>query len=305
MQIKSIWNGPAYLGECPVWHPDTQQLYWVDCAKGQLHHYDPLSQQVASWKLPAPIGCIAPVKGKGLLGFMQGEVIYIDTDDGSHRKLATVFAKDAAMRVNDGKCDRQGRFWMGTATTDFEHAAGCLFCFDQQGKIKKMGEGLFISNGLGWSPDDQWMYHCDSWLGTIYRYRFDAASGDLGEREQWFTYPGLGVPDGLTVDADGYIWTAVWDGSKILRIDPQAKVCQEIWMPVQRPTSCIFGGEELQTLFVSSCSRDVQETESLPAPNGAVYAIDRLHESTHVSAQKQASVSAIKGLAEGSYQLDE
>lgn len=274
MQMNTVWVGPAKLGECPVWHPESGCLYWVDCVQGRIYQHTPMHSQVDYWQMPAGVGCVAPAVNNNLISFMGGEIILIDAATGAYKSLQKVFSPDSGFRGNDGKCDRQGRFWCGTVSKDFSTPTGCLYCYDPKDGLRLKQEGLFISNGLGWSPDDKYFYHSDSWVGKIYRYNYDASTGNITNREEWFVYPGLGVADGLTVDVNGNIWTAVWDGAKVLCINPDGKVIDEILMPVKRPTSCIFGGDDLKTLYVTSCSADVAETIPLPAPNGSVYAID-------------------------------
>lgn len=273
MQISSLWPGPAKLGECPVWHPLSQILYWVDCKQGLVYAYAPTTQEVTTYRLPAPLGCVVPAAAGNLLAFAAGKVLRLEVATGTTETLQEVYAEDTGLRANDGKCDRQGRFWFGTVSSDFAEPVGCLYRYDVSTGLQVMAEGLYISNGLGWSPDNKYMYHCDSYIGKIYRHTFDAATGNIGPREIWLDYPGLGVPDGLTVDARGYVWTGVWDGGKVLCIDPAGKVCQEILLPVQRATSCMFGQSDYATLFVTSCSEDVGEDTPLASPNGGLYAI--------------------------------
>jgi sugar lactone lactonase YvrE len=186
-----------------------------------------------------------------------------------------VFDLASGFRCNDGKCDPRGRFWAGTVTSDFNQGLGQLYRWNLDGSVDVMVEGLYISNGLGWSPDQRWMYLSDSYLGEIYRFSYDAETGDIANRTLWLQYDGPGVPDGLTVDSEGFIWTAVWDGQCVLRLSPEGEVVETIDMPVQRPTSCILGGDNLQTLYVTSSSRDITDPDQLilPPPNGGLYSM--------------------------------
>lgn len=314
MHMQTLWQGPAALGECPVWHPHTKKLYWVDCKKSDVYEYNPQTKQTQKWRFHGGVGCVAPARDGGLISFMHGAIVYIDTATGTARTLKQVFAADSGLRCNDGKCDRQGRFWVGTVSKNFDTPTGSLYCYTADGMLREMQQELYIANGLAWSPDDRYMYHCDSWVGKIYRYAFDKKSGDLAARELWFDYAKLqatapasstgGVPDGLTVDANGNIWTAVWDGGKLLCVSPEAEVMHEISMPVQRPTSCVFGGDDYKTLYVTSCSQDVHETAVLSAPNGALYALSDLnHTKMQAVAAQPAAVGQahVQGIADGMF----
>lgn len=272
MNIKSIWQGPAALGECPLWHVKEQVLYWVDIAEAMLYRLDPVTNALDTWQMPAPIGCIAPRVIGGLIGGIGNEICFIDLPSGKVRPQIKVPSK---LRLNDGKCDRQGRFWVGTACPDKPLA--CLYRFDPDGRLHKMEENIFISNGLGWSPDNSIFYYTDSIVGKIYAYDFDTATGAIKQQRIFAQITTEdGVPDGLTVDSQGRIWSARWNGWKVVCYAVDGKIIQEINMSVQRPTSCMFGGAQLNILYVTSCSRDINESKSqiLPPPSGALFAIN-------------------------------
>lgn len=155
-------------------------------------------------------------------------------------------------RFNDGAVDRQGRFWAGTISEGF---ANSLYRLDPDGTVQKMETGIGISNGIGWSPDNKTMYFTDTPARVIYAYDFDLATGAIENRRTFVQVPEEeGFPDGLTVDSEGFIWSAHWDGWKITRYDPTGKVEREIQVLVQRPTSCTFGGAELNELYLTSAS---------------------------------------------------
>jgi sugar lactone lactonase YvrE len=161
-------------------------------------------------------------------------------------------------RFNDGKVDRQGRFWAGTMTEDEDTSS--LYRLDADHTVHTMESGVMIANGLGWSPDQKRMYFTDSPRRLICVYDYDAASGNIENRRVFVEVPEVeGVPDGLTIDVEGCIWSAHWGGWKVTRYDPQGKVMEVIQMPVEFPTSCFFGGPDLSTLFITSARVTLDE----------------------------------------------
>src|SRR5690606_20287098 len=153
---------------------------------------------------------------------------------------------------------------------------GRLWRLDPDGRTYEMDRGFHVSNGLGWSPDDKTFYFTDTAKQTIYAYDFDLESGAIGNRRVFVTVPeSEGKPDGLTVDAEGFVWSAHWDGWCVTRYDPEGKVERVINLPVPRPTSCVFGGPDLQTLFVTTARIRLSAAQLADAPlSGSVFAID-------------------------------
>jgi sugar lactone lactonase YvrE len=171
---------------------------------------------------------------------------------------------------NDGAVDRQGRFWAGTMCYPYDACGqpeGSLYRLDPDLSVHTMETGIGISNGIGWSPDNRLMYFTDSPLHMIYVYDFDASTGTIENRRPFVHTPDeKGFPDGLAVDSEGFIWSACWGGGKIKRYDPDGKVERTIRLPVQYPTSCAFGGESLDELYITSDSRAVSEEKRAQQP---------------------------------------
>ena len=271
MKIQQIWSGPAALGEGPLWHPIEHVLYWVDIAGQQLHRLDIKTHQHRLWDMPALIGCIAPTTNGNLIAGIGDEICYIELPSG---KVTPRIKIPDGLRINDGKCDRQGRLWLGTICV--EKPIAHLYRFDPDGKLHTMLDGIHVSNGLDWSLDDQTFYYTDSMTHQIFQFDFDADTGQISRRRSFITLPSeQGVPDGLTIDAQGNIWSAHWNGWKVVQYTANGQIAQTINMPVQRPTSCTFGGANLDTLFITSCSIDVGEPidKTLDLPAGSVFAI--------------------------------
>ncbi len=285
--MECIWAGPALLGEGPVWHVAEQVLYWIDCVKPALYRYDPQTGNVQEFAMPAIIGCVAPRAKGGLIAAIGDGLGVIEIEEGqAHVVMQANIVEDKRFRLNDGKCDRQGRFWVGSVCPDMNNPNASLYRCDPDGQIKVMQKQVGISNGMAWSLNNRIFYYTDSLARCIYKYDFDAATGDISHRKVLVE---LGevvdgpqkVPDGCTLDSKGYLWSAIWNGSKIVCYKPNGKIDREIKMPCLRPTSCMFGGPNLDILFVTSCSRDFlpggtlgYEEEALPPPAGSVFALD-------------------------------
>jgi sugar lactone lactonase YvrE len=199
------------------------------------------------------VGTVVPVARTGWLAVAAAGFIYI-ADDGTVRELAQPEAESPIKtRMNDGTCDPQGRFWAGSMAYDETPGAGSLYRVDLDGSIHRVLGEITISNGLGWSLDGATMYVTDTGPGRIDAYDFDGDTGEITNRRGFFPgVEGRGAPDGLTVDSEGCIWTALWGGGAVLRLDPRGRVIGEIDMPVSQPTSCCFGGPDLETLFITS-----------------------------------------------------
>jgi len=275
MNINTVWLGPNALGEGPMWHAQEQALYWIDIAKPSLHRLDPISSNYQQWPMPDFIGSVVPYAKGGVVVTVGDSVLRVDTPSGKLTTIAKIPNWRDDLRMNDGKCDRQGRFWIGVANLDVENPKGGLYRLDPDGTITQMEEKITISNGLGWSPDDKIFYYTDGLKYRIYQYDFDSANGRISNRRTFVQLDKTPIePDGLTVDSEGGVWEAQWNSWKLFRYAPDGSTLLEIELPVQRPTSCIFGGPNLDTLYVTSCSCAMGETDLLPAPAGAVFSID-------------------------------
>lgn len=275
MQIETIWESPDGLGEGPIWHADEQVLYWLDILKPSLKRLNPATGEYREWPIPEHIGSVVPRAQGGLVATMGNRVVAIDMPSGTISTLVEVPQWRDDIRMNDGKCDRKGRYWFGVANLSVEDPKGRLYRLDPDGTLTQMEEKITISNGLGWSPDNKKFYYTDGLKYRIYQYDYDLERGDISNRQTFIQLDKTPIePDGLTVDSEGYVWDAQWNSWKILRYSPDGKMSMEIEMPVQRPTSCIFGGPNLDILYVTSSSQNLGEDSVLPPPAGGLFAID-------------------------------
>jgi sugar lactone lactonase YvrE len=266
MQIKTVLESNDILGESPVWDEIHQCLYWVDIRGQRIHQYFPGSGQHQHWAMPNMPGSIALTTQGKLLVALFKTLCEFDPHTGVLTELLPALDAEIPTRFNDGKCDPRGRFWVGTSHLQETDAVGSLYCYSaEQGFVEK-DQGFTVANGLAWRSDQRYMYFIDSPARTIYRYAYDAATGNIQPREVFATIADdAGYPDGMAIDNQDCLWVAHWDGARISRFSPQGELLQEIAMPVQRPTSVCFAGEGLDTLYVTSAAKDAQ--------TGSVFAI--------------------------------
>jgi sugar lactone lactonase YvrE len=269
------------LSEGPRWHHEQNELFWVDILGSQLHRAQVgahgLLEMIATVELDRHIGAAAPA-AKGGYVVAAGTGFLLIEPDGTVRELAQPEAGRTDVRMNDGACDPQGRFWAGTMAYDESPGAGTLYRLELDGTCTTVLQGLTISNGIGWSPDGTEMYLVDSGTRQIDAFEFDPTSGDLARRRTivQIEEPGI-APDGLTVDNQGGLWIALWDGAAVRRYDHNGSPLATVPLPVDRPTSCAFGGPELTILFVTSARHGLDQDALTRQPHaGHVFRIDNL-----------------------------
>ena len=256
--IEHILASQNQLGEGPIWDDEHAQLIWVDINRGAIHRFRPQSEEHTSESLGVPIGCLGLRKHGGLVLATKDGFAFWEEGESQLNPFLNPESDRPHARFNDGSVDPAGRFWAGTMTTDTSD--NVLYCLDPDLSHHVMESNIMISNGIGWSPDQRTMYFTDSPRRLIYAYNYDVPTGAIENRRTFVHSLGEpGVPDGLCVDQDGCVWSAQWDGWKIIRYDPDGKPMQNIELPVQRPTSCTFGGTDLDILYITSASIDLSE----------------------------------------------
>jgi L-arabinonolactonase len=276
-EVRCIQSANAILGEGPIWDYGAGVLYWVDIKRPAVFRFDPVRGQTGHWPMPRPIGCVASTRSAEQLIFADaGGFGFLDLTTGGITRCADPESHLCGNRFNDGKVDRKGRLWAGTIDDGCVQPTGSLYRFDPGGLVHRMASGFICSNGLGWSPDNRTMYFTDSMARKIWAYEFDPENGELGNRRVFASFAELdGVPDGLTVDSRGFVWSAIWDGWRLVRFASDGAMDREIRMPVQRPSSCMFGGSDLRTLYVTSACAELGWDALERGPlAGALFAVD-------------------------------
>jgi sugar lactone lactonase YvrE len=274
------------LGESPFWHPQEQTLYWVDIPGQKILRANVFMGTVEIWPMPSEPGCIAPAASGGLVIALR-DGVYRAREWGGALALVQRFAHDpATTRFNDGKADALGRFWAGTMFEPRTAAAAELFALDCRAGgapvVQRMATGATIANGLAWSPDNGTVYWTDTTTALIRAWDWDAASNTLRREREFARFPDKpagwtpgqsreasgyeGRPDGAAVDAQGNYWAAMFEGAQVVKLSPAGEVLARIPVPAQCPTMPCFGGDDLQTLYVTTASykRPADELARLP-----------------------------------------
>jgi len=254
--VELVLDAKARLGEGAVWDADRRLLYWVDIEGYAVHAFDPATGRDQSFALGDSVGTVVP-RAKGGVALTLGRAFA--TLDLETRRLSVLVEPDEEKarrgnRFNDGKCDPRGRFWAGTMAVSEAPVAGALYRLDADGSVHRMLERVSISNGIVWSFDRDLMYYIDTPTREIAVFDYDDPTGAIANRRVAARFPaGHGWPDGMTMDAEGLLWVAEWDGACVSRWDPATgKLARRIKMPVRRVTSCAFGGPDLEELYVTT-----------------------------------------------------
>jgi L-arabinonolactonase len=253
--VRCVLAAAATLGEGALWDVAEQALYWVDIKGRLVHRYDPASGRDAQWAVAEDVGSLAVRARGGLVLALRSGFHFFDPDTRRTRPVATPEPDRPENRFNDGKTDRQGRFWAGSMHDPETKPTGALYRLDGNLACRRMLDGIVCSNALCWSPDGRTMYHADTPARTVWAWDFDPAAGELANRRPFVRIPeDEGMPDGATVDADGFVWLAHWNGWRVTRYDPAGRVARVVGLPVQRPTCPAFGGAGLDVLYVTSAT---------------------------------------------------
>jgi len=258
---QPILDARARLGEGPVWDAVDQTLFWVDVYNHRVHQFDPATGQNRYFDTREVVSALAPSSPGHLIIALKESLAELDLQTGEIFPLVQLeLSSRIDTRCNDGKCDPQGRFWIGTVSDTPEQAA--LYRYNPDGSVTLMETGLTISNGLGWSPDGKTFYLTDSFQHKIFAYDFNGDAGTIHNRRVFVDLSDESVePDGLTIDTQGNIWSALWDGWAIACFDPTGQELFRVKMPVPRPTSVTFGGPNLTDLYITSASVGLSQKE--------------------------------------------
>jgi sugar lactone lactonase YvrE len=253
-EAKVAFRRASDLGEGSLWDVADQRLYWVDIVQRKVMAFDPKNGSNLEYDVGQSVGTVVVAEhGKLLLGLRQG-VSALDLATGEVRVLAAPESDKPGNRLNDGKCDPSGRFWVGSMVEDGNKRNGALYCFDGAFRCERKLDGVDCSNGLVWSRDGRRFYYIDTPTQVVRAFDFEPASAALrGERVVAHFDTSLGSPDGMAIDEHDQLWVAMWGGGKVLRIDPKSgAIGMELALPAVNVTSCAFGGPELNRLYVTT-----------------------------------------------------
>jgi sugar lactone lactonase YvrE len=268
----------AVLGEGIRWDGRLDEVLAVDILAGRVYRgrvdADGGLGLIREYQVPGTVGAIVPVHGDEGWVLAAGRGFAYLSRDGNIRPLAEV--APTGTRMNDGACDPQGRFWAGTLADDFHSGGGALFRLGRGGQVDRVLSDLTISNGLGWSPDGTTMYLVDSGPGVLHAFSFEPETGAISDSRALVTVPeDVGTPDGLTVDANGDIWVAIYGGGRVHRYSPTGELRQALLVPAAQCTSCAFAGPELKRLYVTTATEGWSDEQRRAEPTaGLVYRFD-------------------------------
>jgi L-arabinonolactonase len=256
--IDVVADVKTTLGEGPLWDTEQQRLYWLDSADGRIFRAAADGSGIRAWELGEKIGSMALCReGQRALVALETGLARLDLRTGELERLVDPEPELPHNRLNDGKVDPAGRFLFGSMDTLEESPSGSLYGYDPSGALTVLDRGITVSNGPCWSPDGRTFYFCDTWTGEIWAYDYEPATGAATNRRTFAPVDtsGGGAGDGATVDAEGSLWQALVYGGKIIRYAPDGTVDRAIDFPVLKPTSVMFGGPQLDTLYVTSMAR--------------------------------------------------
>jgi sugar lactone lactonase YvrE len=264
----------AELGESPIWDDRTGQLLWVDILAGVVKRWSPGSDRVETLGCGQHVGAVALRENGGLVTALR-DGFGLAAPGGPVELAVPVDADLPSNRMNDGKVDSAGRFWAGTTTYAEVPGRAALYRLDPDLSVVMALDGVGESNGLCWSRDDRLLYYVDSLLPTVDVFDFDAASGAISNRRTLITIEdGDGVPDGLTIDADGNLWLALWGGGQVRRYAPDGTLDDVVQVPAAQVTSCTFGGPDLGDLYITSARTGLTHADLELSPHaGGVFRV--------------------------------
>ena len=256
------------LGEGPLWSARDDALYWTDILSGRLNRYSLADESVESWDLGGHLGWVIEREQGGFVAGLDRRIVALDLD-GPRIETIAELPEDPGNRVNDAKADRHGRIWAGTMPVSCDRPSGALYQLDTEGKAARVDAPYTIANGPAIAPDADFLLHTDTALRTIFRFTI-RDDGSLGERVPFIAFEqGWGNPDGMTFDADGYLWVACWGAGRVMRFTPEGCRERSIALPASQITSCTFAGPSLDRMFVTSAAVGLDEPLG-----GALFEVD-------------------------------
>ncbi|WP_169747859.1 SMP-30/gluconolactonase/LRE family protein [Pseudonocardia acaciae] len=267
-----VLDAHADVGEGPVWDQTRHRLLWVDITRGVLHRFNPATGMDTALRVGPTLGCVALRERGGLLLGHGAGLVLLDEETERIEPLASV-AADPTMWLNDGRCDTEGRFWVGSVHEDETTPCGALHRVDVTGSVTAVVPGTTMANGIGWSPDGRTMYFVDSVTHGIDAFAFDPRHGTIRDRRRLVTTdPDKGLPDGLAVDAEGFLWVAYWGGWCIRRFTPDGGVDHVVPLPVSQVSCPGFGGPDLRDLYVTTAAHGLTPSQLDEQPTaGGLY----------------------------------
>jgi len=275
--VEHIYSSQDEIGESPIWSSAERALYWLDTEGHCVHRLNPASGNYRRFSSDLALTAIAFCESGGWLTATKEGLYHWDRQFSARRFLGDPVSDKQSVRFNDAVVDRAGRLWAGTLNEEQLQAAdGELYCMTSDSAIKVMASGFSVANGISWSPDGTRLYISNMFQHKVEVFTQEAATAQLSQRRTFISFSEAdGMPDGLTVDAQGYLWVALWGGGKVCRYNPQGVLDQTIHLPVSNPTRCTFGGADLTQLYVCSARFGLSDEQKKQQPKaGDLFRID-------------------------------
>jgi sugar lactone lactonase YvrE len=270
-------DAQAMLGECPRWHADEKRLYWVDIERRELHRFDPSTGVDEARVFDTPVGCFAFRRAGGLmLGMKDGLAVLTDWTADPRPFGEQMLAGRPDLRLNDGRTDAQGRFWVGSVNMAKSAHDAALYRVDPDGTAGLIQDGMLTCNGAAFSGDGKRFYHADTPSHGLRAYRCDPESGTLSDERILHQFPhGEGRPDGGSFDEEGFYWSALFDGGRVVRLSPEGEIVALVAIPARRPTMIAFGGRDRRTAYVTTARVGLDEGALAAQPlSGGIFSFD-------------------------------
>jgi len=270
-----FYQATSETGNAALWHPERKSVFWVDTECNLLHEYIPSIDKCNSWQFTSTVGSIVPETAKTVILALSDRIIRFNTETSEKENVAFIDVENGYLRCNDGKCSPNGSLWIGTVSYDYEKGVGSAFCVHPDGQVDQMFKGLTASNGIVWSNNHQFVFHNDMPNRVVKRYRYDLRSEDVIHNGVAINIPsGTGIPDGITIDNQDNLWIPQKGGYGVYCYNPYTgQLLAKVNVPSPNVTSCTFGGENLDTIIITTSRKGLtkEELEKYPL-SGSIFA---------------------------------
>ena len=262
LQFDLFSDYSCELGEGPFWDSKRSRLHWVDIIGKKIISQNLDGSNIHALEVDGNPGCVVLSDDGTMVAGVDNQISSLD-GGGNLLKVLADTNEGSGLRFNDGKCDPSGRFWVGSMDRKEKNKLGSLYSWNSIEGLVNREQGVTVSNGMGWSPDNSLFYYIDSPTREVSVYDFDLSTGSINNKRRFISFSEEdGFPDGMTIDNEGRLWIAFWGGSKIMCVNPDSKAIEEVVsFPVSKITSCAFGGEKMDQLFITSAKVQVNEKD--------------------------------------------
>lgn len=287
MKVDVVTHAANKLGECPIWCGETNTLFWVDSRAPALHSWQNSTGKVATHPMPEVTGSICFTEAGDLLVAMVTGVYHLTRDGIVGARVAAPSSGHPDNRLNDGRCDRQGRFWVGSMNDKARIPTGALWRLSPDGGMALMQSDFIVPNSLSFSPDNRRLYMSDTYRHQIFVFDYEADAGRISNQRLFAeTQQGAGRPDGSAIDAEGCLWNAEYAGGRVVRYTPDGRIDRVITLPVSQVSCCAFGGKDLDELYITTASQRLSPEQLAAEPLAGALFVTR---------------PGVKGLPEGRF----